>query len=303
MADVGARPVVAAFDVGGTRVKAALVDRDLDVIATVTVPTPADIAVDAGAALRPVLDTLRARAAGTTVVGAGLAVPGLVDDATGTGILSVNLGWRDQPLGDQLTAAFGLPCVVGHDVRAGLLAEQRVGAAAGAANVLFVPVGTGIAAALMVDGRVLRAGGWAGEIGHAVVDPDGHPCPCGARGCLETIASASAVARRYAERTGRPVDAADVAALVRDGDETAGEVWHAAVDALAAVLCTTLTATGIDRVIVGGGLVLSGDLLLVPLRRAVEQRMTLGRRPQIVASRLLDQAGCLGAAVLAWDAA
>ncbi|AKU14976.1 ROK family protein [Luteipulveratus mongoliensis] len=294
---------VAAFDVGGTRVKAALVDVGLQVIASVTVPTPEGIADDPATALKPVLEELIDRAEeGVKVVHVGVVVPGLIDDESGVALLAVNLGWRDLPLRQQITDGLGLPAAIGHDVRAGLLAERRLGAAVGAQDVLFVPIGTGIAAALMIDGHLLNAQGWTGEIGHAIVDPSGALCSCGARGCLETIASASAIARRYSAVTGRKVTASDVAALVDAGtDDAARQVWAEAVDALATVLSTTIIATGADRIVIGGGLVLSGDTLLEPLRRAVGARMTLGRRPEIVASQLQDRAGCLGAAVLAWN--
>ena len=96
----------------------------------------------------------------------------------------MNHGWRDLPIRAQVTEAVRIPTVVGHDVRAGLVAEARLGAAVGARDALFLPLGTGIAAALMVDGHVLSGGGWAGELGHVSVDPDGPPCACGGTGCL-----------------------------------------------------------------------------------------------------------------------
>lgn len=294
--------VAAAFDIGGTRIKAALLDRDLSAYAVLTVPTPRDLAADVPAVLEDTLAQLIAAAdQPVEVVRAGVAIPGLVDEPNGIALLSVNLGWRDLPLAADVTARLGVPTAIGHDVRAGLLAERRIGAARGADQVLFVPLGTGIAAALMVDGRVLQAGGWAGEIGHVVVDPAGRDCPCGARGCLEVISSAAAVARTFAETAGRGASAQDVAELVDAGDSTAKAVWDNAIDALASVLATTVIATGIDRVVVGGGLVLSGETLLWPLRAALAARMTLGREVEVVASELLDRAGCLGAGVLAWD--
>jgi glucokinase len=196
---------------------------------------------------------------------------------------------------------------LGHDVRAGLLAESRWGAAGGADHVLFVPVGTGIAGALMVDGRVLVADGYAGELGHVVLDPEGPPCGCGAKGCLEAVASASAVEKAYAARTGGPAAPGDrvgadrVAALVRQGDPVASEVWHHAVTALGRALVMAVTLTGVDLVLVGGGLAESGDLLLDPLRAHVEAAMTFQRVPQISRPALGDRAGSLGAACLAWD--
>lgn len=296
-------PVAAAFDVGGTRIKAALVDAELGVHAQLTAPTPSSFAADPGGALANLMPALLADAdTGVTLERAAVVVPGLVDDEAGIAMLSVNLGWRDLPMADVVGVALGVPTRLSHDVRAGLLAERQLGAARGVDHALFLPLGTGIAAALMVDGRVLRAEGMAGELGHAVVDPQGAACPCGGVGCLETIASASAIARRYTERTGRRATAQEIAELVRTGtDEDAGRVWAEAIEALASVLGTVLMATGIDLVIIGGGLVLSGETLLAPLREALAARTTLGHRPDVVASTLLDRAGCLGAAVRAWE--
>src|SRR4051794_23782850 len=199
--------VVAAVDVGGTRIKAALVTADYDTLAAVTTPTPKDIAADIGAAVHATVTDLLALAADddlpARLVGCGVVVPGLVDEARGVGVLSVNLGWRDLPIRDPVAALLGVPTVVGHDVRAGLLAETRLGAARGARHALFLPVGTGIAGALLLDGAVISADGRAGELGHLLIDPAGPPCKCGATGCLEVIASAAAIEREYAARTGR----------------------------------------------------------------------------------------------------
>lgn len=300
-------PVVAAVDIGGTLTKAALVDEGLLEVARVSVPTPADIAHDLGTHVSAVVDRLlvEATAAGTAVnlVGCGVVVPGLVDEAAGVGLLSVNLGWRDLPIRDLVALATGLPTVVGHDVRAGLVAEARLGAARGARHALFVPLGTGIAGALMVDGLVLAGGGYAGELGHVPVDPDGPACPCGAVGCLEVLASASAVARAHTERTGRRTEAREVAALVEAGDPDALAVWQGAVSALARAVLAVVTITGVDLVLVGGGLAESGETLLAPLRREIDGRRTFQRRPRVVRAALGDRAGCLGAACLAWDAA
>jgi glucokinase len=135
------------------------------------------------------------------------------------------------------------------------------------------------------------------------LDPAGPPCPCGGFGCLEVIASASAVGREYASRTGEPVDAQEVAKRVVEGDPVAVVVWERAVSALARAVVVTLTLTGIDLVLVGGGLAQSGETLLAPLRAEIEALRTFQRPPRLVAPALADWAGCLGAACLAWDAA
>ena len=298
--------VVAAVDVGGTRIKAALVDASYETLVRVTTPTPADITADVGAVVHAtVADLLEAAAAAdlaVRLVGCGVVVPGLVDEAAGVGRYSVNLGWRDLPIRDPVAALLGVPVVVGHDVRAGLLAEIRLGAARGVRHALFLPVGTGIAGALLLDGAIVTADGWSGELGHVVVDPAGPVCRCGATGCLETIASAAATERAYAALTGVHVAAEKVAALASAGDPDAAAVWARTTAALAQAIVATVAITGVDLVLLGGGLAESGDALLVPLRADVANRLTFQRPPRIEKAALGERAGCLGAACLAWDA-
>jgi glucokinase len=304
-----ATELVAAVDVGGTRIKAALVDRTGTELVSLTEATPPGLAAP-GALVATVVASvaaLRGRALGASgaaveLSACGVVVPGIVDDDGGVARWSANLGWRDLPVVEPLADALGLPVVLGHDVRAGLVAESRFGAAQGFSNVLFMPIGTGIAGALMLDGRIVVAEGWSGELGHVVVAPDGPLCGCGARGCLEAIASASAIERAYAAVSGVRLGGDAIAALVADGDETARSVWATAVDALARAVVITTTLTGVSRVLVGGGLAHSGEVLLQPLREAVQAALTFQRVPTIVEAALGERAGCLGAACLAFDA-
>jgi glucokinase len=300
--------VVVACDVGGTGIKAGLVDSAGRVHRAVTVPTPVvdgDGDATAKAILDQVAELIGELAAGEAPAGVGVIVPGLVDPATGTAVYAENLGWRDVPFVDRLTEASGLPVAFDHDVRSAGLAEQRFGAGRGYRDVAFVPIGTGISAALMLDGRPYRSA-WAGEIGHIDVG-SGLPCPCGARGCLETVASAAAIARRYTERSGRPVAGAlDVAgrlgADTGEGDADARAVWDEAVDALAFVLAVTAGVVAPELIIIGGGLSGAGAVLLEPLRKEVARRVTPPQlQPQLVGAALGEQAGLLGAALLAWE--
>jgi len=300
-------PVVAAVDVGGTRTKSALVDGDGAEVVSRTGPTPRGLD-QPGALPRAVeaafaeLVELGARgAAAPEVVALGVVVPGLVDDRAGVARYSANLGWRDEPVVAPLEETVHVPVALGHDVRAGLLAESRWGAAQSARHALFLPVGTGIAGALMLDGHVISADGWSGELGHVVVEPDGPLCGCGARGCLEAVASAAAIEAAYAACSGERVGADVVAGRVAAGEPAAQAVWTRAVEALARAVVTAVTLTGVDLVLVGGGLGASGELLLAPLREAVESRLTFQRRPRITGAALGDRAGCLGSACLAWD--
>lgn len=298
--------VVAAVDVGGTRIKAALVTSAYDTLAAVTTPTPKNITADVGAVVHATVSGLLAAAAKddrpARLVGCGVVVPGLVDEPRGVGVYSVNLGWRDLPIRDPVASSLGVSTVVGHDVRAGLLAETRLGAARGARHALFLPVGTGIAGALLLDGAVIAADGRAGEVGHLVIDPTGPACGCGATGCLEVIASAAAIEREYAARTGGTAGAEEIAVRAAAGDPDASAGWARAVAALADAIVAIVTITGVDLVLMGGGLAESGAALLDPLRADVARRLTFQRPPRLEQAALGARAGCLGAACLAWDA-
>lgn len=300
-----ARDVVVAVDVGGTRVKAALVASPMDVLAEVTAPTPYDIGRDIGATVADIVSRLLSATSDADrpvqLAACGVVVPGLVDEGAGVGKFSVNLRWRDLPIRDVVASRTGLPTVVGHDVRAGLLAETRLGAARGARNAVFIAIGTGIAGALVLDGAVISADGWAGELGHLVVDSAGRVCACGQRGCLETISSAASVERAYAAEAGTPVSAEEIARRVAAGEGAAERVWARAVAGLASAIVTTVTLTGVELVLIGGGLGQSGDTLLAPLRTNVTGRLTWQRAPRIERAALGDRAGTLGAACLAWD--
>ncbi|MGW4564524.1 ROK family protein [Streptomyces sp. NPDC004561] len=221
----------------------------------------------------------------------------------GIAVYAANLGWKDVPLRARLAERLGAPVALGHDVRTGGLAEGRIGAGRGADRFLFVPLGTGIAGAIGIDGRVESgAHGFAGEIGHIVVRPGGTPCPCGQRGCLERYASASAVSEAWAAARGNPdADAADCAEAVASGDPNAVRVWQEAVDALADGLVTALTLLDPRTLIIGGGLAEAGEVLFQPLRNAVGRRVTFQKLPSIVPAALGDTAGCLGAGLLARD--
>ncbi|CAM5721765.1 MULTISPECIES: ROK family protein [Streptomyces] len=299
---------VIALDVGGTGMKAALVGADGALLHQARRATGRERGPEA--VVRTILDfaaELRAhgeRHLGTPASAAGVAVPGIVDADRGVAAYAANLGWRDVPLRDLLSARLsGTPVALGHDVRTGGLAEGRIGAGRDADRFLFVPLGTGIAGAIGIDGRVeAGAHGNAGEIGHIVVRPGGIACPCGQRGCLERYASAAAVSQAWANAAGDPgADAADCAEAVMSGDPNAVRIWQEAVDALADGLVTALTLLDPRTIVIGGGLAEAGETLFTPLRDAVRRRVTFQKPPSIVPAALGDTAGCLGAGLLAWD--
>jgi glucokinase len=294
---------VVAIDVGGTGMKCAVIDADGAIRHAERHPTGADRGSDA------VVETIlavaeglagKARAEELTPVAAAVVVPGVVDEVNGIAVYASNIGFREVPLRDRLAARLGLPAALGHDVRAGGLAEARLGAGRGYDQVLVVPVGTGIASAYVLDGRTFSgAHGAAGEIGHIVVRPGGPRCGCGNHGCLEAVASAAAVARNYQRLTGTAGTAAEVVARAVAGEAAAVQVWRETVDALADGLVTGLTLFDPQLIVIGGGLAQAGTALLVPLREAVRGKLTFQRMPEMVRAELGDEAGCLGAGLLA----
>lgn len=291
---------VAVIDVGGTDTKTGLVHPDGSLTDTGTVPTPhrPDIVegvLDLGAG-----HVRRMHNIHPDLVGSALVVPGIVDDEAQMAVLASNMGWDRVPFAAMLAERTGMPAALGHDVATAGLAEVTYGAATGARDAAVIVVGTGIAAALFSGGHAIRGGGFAGEIGHSPVVPDGEPCVCGGRGCLEAIASAGAIARRYTTRAGVAVPGArEVLAAARGGDATARAVWSEATDALALAIAQVAAMLAPQVVVIGGGLSRAGDALLSPVRRRLEAILTVQRRPDLRLSTLGTSAGLLGAGVLA----
>lgn len=237
-----ALPVV-GVDIGGTRIKACTLTAAGEVLADIVLPTPRDLAETMGATVAGIVSRLGPfhGADGTpfpSPAALGVVAPGYVDDAAGIGFWSANLGWRDLPIRDLVASATGVPVRVGHDVRAGLLAEHYFGAARGVSDAIFLPIGTGIAAAVLSGGELVSGHPASGELGHVVVDPQGPVCGCGRTGCLEAVASARAIAATVSSLQGRECSAIDVAAGVRAGDEIASYVWSTAIAHLARVLAS-----------------------------------------------------------------
>jgi glucokinase len=305
-APLGPGEVVLAFDVGGTDTKSALVDRDGRLLGLRRTPMPLDGERTPEAVVGLVAELaaeLRAAHPDLQPVAAGLLVPGIVDAERGVGVYASNLGWHDAPIRDLAETALGLPVAFHHDVTAASWAEHRLGAARAYDDVVVLVIGTGIAGSLILDGRPHLGGGYAGEIGHSPV-AEGPRCACGSRGCLEAVASAGAIARRYAERTGVEVDGArDVLARAEAGDAAAHEVWESAVDALGFAVAQLAATVAPEAIVIGGGLSRSGDALFAPLASRVDERLSFQRRPLLVPAQLGGDAGLLGAALIARESA
>ncbi len=215
-------------------------------------------------------------------------------------IEAANLGWRDVRIGAVVQERVGVPVVVSHDVRAAALAEGRLGAARGYDDYLLLTLGTGVGAAVVLGGRPYTGrGGRGGELGHTTVDPEGPICGCGRRGCVESFASAGALARRYAERSDENVDADEVVARALAGDRAAGVVWDDALDALALAIANYTTLLAPSLVVIGGGLAGAGADLFDPLVRRLGSLVRFAEVPAVVPAALGPDAGWRGAAIAA----
>ncbi|TFC92512.1 ROK family protein [Cryobacterium breve] len=294
-----------AVDVGGTDIKAALFDESGRMLGLSRTPTPRNGELTALSVIYRV-EELRLQFAVTFPAvlprAVGLLVPGVVDDDAGIGVLSTNLQWANVPFKQLTEELIHLPTTFSHDVRAAGEAEFRLGAARPFRNVVVLVIGTGIAGSLFIDGHAHTGGGYAGEIGHAIIDPAGPLCGCGSRGCLETIASAGAIVRRYEQRTGaRLRGAREVLALAEAGDVAATAVWSEALDALALSITQLAAILAPEAVVIGGGLAQAGEKLFVPLRERVSTLLSFHRQPLIVPASIGENAGLLGGALRARD--
>jgi glucokinase len=296
---------VLAVDIGGTSIKAEVMDPDLECCATASALTPRSAGP---ATLSAVIDLARrlihSLPSPATVTHVGLAVHGVLDIDRGVGVLAANLAWRDTPVTAPVSAALGLPVTMVHDVTAAGTAEWRRGAGRGVDDLAVVVIGTGIAATFVTGGTLVRGGsGQGGELGHVVVRPGGPPCACGRRGCLEAISSARAIAEAYAARSGRRVEGAIEVFHCLGRDPVADEVWQEAADALADALLIVCALLAPSRIVLGGGLGAAGEALLTPVRSRLEHAARLGAVPPVVATQLGARAGVIGAALAALDAA
>ncbi|PVZ08948.1 ROK family protein [Actinomycetospora cinnamomea] len=299
-------------DVGGTSVRAGVVDGEGTVLAEASAPT----ADDPDALDDAVAGLVGRLGAGHPVAAVGLAVAGFVDPDRRTVAFGAHLPWRDDPVADRLAARLGLPVVLEHDANAAGLAEHRVGAAAGASVAVLVALGTGIGAALLLDGTVFRgAHGVAPELGHLTVVRDGRPCPCGKRGCLERYCSGTALGRSAEElvnatddfsllrapwERAQPITGRDVARAAEQGDELACRVVDEFADWLGQALALVADVFDPDVVVVGGEVSASADLYLERARRRYVEDVTGGRHRRLAAvhpAMLGGRAGMVGAAI------
>lgn len=319
----GQRPPVLAIDIGGTKIIAAIISDEGQVIAKEYCPTLADEGP------RAVLDRIFSTVdhllgsrnmAPSQLHGISIAAAGAIDFGKGIVTLSPNLpGWRDIPLRDIIKERYGINTFLLNDASAAVLGEHRFGAGRGLNNIIYITVSTGIGSGILINGELyLGASGGAGEVGHTTIDVNGPKCSCGNTGCLETLASGTAVAREAIRRIkageksslteiagGKVEDitAEEVSIAAQGGDSLASEIISQAATYLGIGLLNLVNIFNPEMIIVGGGMSNMGDLLLNPARQVVKERafQLLAKAVRIVVAELGNNAEILGAAVFAYQ--
>lgn len=289
---------VAAVDVGGTDLKHGLVSADGSIGARGITPTESD----PERLVEQIAELISHYAQHKGADRFGVVTPGIVDTASGVVRDAANLGWREVALQSEVSAATGLPGLIGHDMRAAGLAEWHLGGARGVSDFLFIALGTGIAAAVVVDGHLVQAGGFAGELGHVRVPAAGDTrCGCGSTGCLESVASAYGVRRTHARLAGhepsRSPDTRALAELARGGDRLAVEAFDLAARALSEALAMAVTMLGPETIVIGGGMAGAKDLLW-PTVQGTLAELPFQRRTRLADAQLGSDAGLIGAGLV-----
>jgi len=305
-------------DIGGTKVLGGVVDAEGRVLAQARRDTPA---ADVGRTLGRIVEVITELTARYEVDAVGIGAAGWIDAKRSTVLYAPNLAWRNEPLREEVARHVPVPVVVENDANVAAWAEFRFGAAVDATDSMAMfTVGTGIGGALVLGGELLRgAHGIAGELGHVTAVPDGHPCGCGKRGCIEQYASGKALVRfARARARSAPDDAAGLLAMAggdpekingpmvtraaRAGDVAAQAAFTQVGHWLGGALGDLVQIVDPQVLVIGGGVIDAGELLLAPARAAyLESLAQRGRLPvgEVRAARLGNTAGVVGAADLA----
>lgn len=287
----------AGIDIGGTTIKTMIVAAGGKVIEQaieVTGANPAEQVCQLSQRLRDKYPALRA---------IGILSPGIVDENNQEVVFAANLNLKHLPLARIVSETVGMPVKLAHDGRGAGLAEAVLGAGKDVENFLLMPIGTGISAALWLEGKAWEGDTYCGgEIGHSPVFPGGIACACGQRGCLEAYASAQALSRRYLQATGIELAAEEIVERA-PGDRCAQTLWDEAIEALALAITHLTFTLDIERVILGGGLSNAGEKLLLPLQEKLREKIRWRKIPRLMVSALGQNAGQWGAVILGAQAA
>jgi glucokinase len=309
------------IDLGGTAIKVGVVTHTGQIIGRGEVLTEAALGVAgvvANMARAAHMALADAGVSASALDGAGIGAPGICNGAAGVVVEAVNLGWRDVPVTMLLEQSLGLTVRLDNDANCAALGEQWCGAARGSDHMLMVTLGTGLGGGLILGGKIYHGfNGWAGEFGHMPAVANGPHCNCGHDGCLETVASATAMANaarraiaageaphlaELAQAEQGQVDARLVITAARAGDAAALKIIGDVAAHLGLTLAGLVGALNPELIVVGGGAAQAGEMLLAPLRAVMAARGMPGPATvvKIVQAELGNDAGLIGAASLVW---
>ncbi|MBP1993387.1 ROK family protein [Paenibacillus eucommiae] len=308
------------IDLGGTNVVCGLLNTDLGVLKQVKIPTERHLGYQN--VLHRIAEMIKDLLVGEgikteDVAAVGAGIPGLINPDEGISIFAGNMNWRNMPVAQDLSDLIHLPVFIDNDVRMITLGEALKGAGRGFRHVLGITLGTGMAGSIVQDGQLFYGGGYmAGEIGHLRVDGESFPCGCGLKGCLETVASATGIARLAKERIQQgassvlselaPSVEGITSALVSEaydrGDSVAVEVMNYVGRMLGRGLISAIHLISPDVIVIGGGAAHAGERLLKPMREELQAGLIAPywERLQIRLSELSDDAGLVGSASFAY---
>jgi glucokinase len=281
----------AAIDLGGTKIYTILANENGHILTHIRLDTRAQEGPEV--IIRQMADSVhqvlsQAGKEPARLQTAGVCAAGFFDWRQRVLVHSPNMpGWNNVPLETKLSEALHVPVLAENDANAAALGEARQGAGRGSSDVIYITVSTGIGAGLILDGRIYRGtGGFAGEAGHMVVKPDGPLCGCGRHGCLETVASGTAIAReangaiergrvtlltQLAKEAGGRVSAPDVFAAARQNDGVAREILGQAYHYLGIALVNLINLLNPEVIVIGGGVAQAGDDFFEPLRTIIKK--------------------------------
>ena len=312
------------IDLGGTNIKSGLLDAQGNLVYRTSIATEAEHGFEhVFARLVKLVDQIitEAGVARSDVTGIGYGTPGPMSHAEGIIHASPNLpGWVNIPMRKRFSEATGLPVTLENDANVAAYGEFIAGAGRGLLHVVMFTLGTGVGGGVVSNGQLNRGGFEnAGELGHTIVVPNGRPCPCGQKGCLERYSSANAVAERFVEAlqageqsplrervdAGEALTSADIVKAAEAGDALAARIWQETCFYLAVACVNVQHTLNPERVVLGGGLINAGACLLDQVRAEMAGLVwnIAQDGPEITFATLGDNAGVIGAAALAREAA
>lgn len=307
------------IDIGGTNIKAGVVDENCSIIAVSKIKT--NSAQGSGEVLKKIAEAGKAAAEEAKIPlseirWAGMGCPGTCNPETGLVEYSNNLKWENVPLQKTVAEALNIPAYIENDANAAALGEYYAGAARGADSAIIITLGTGLGAGIIINGKLFSGSNYAGaEIGHTVLNPFGDLCTCGRRGCFETFCSATALVKytkraieehpdsglaEAAEKEGR-ISGRTAFNAAKAGDKYGQEVVDSFIGYLACGLINTINIFQPDILCIGGGVSNEGDNLLNPLKERIKQEVyskNSSHNTEIVLCSLGNKAGIIGAALL-----